>query len=356
MRTADPQRVANEAMVAFADAMRTGVDRVGVISYAGQVVEQRGLSGLYCEVCRDDLHGFIRALDYASWTDHSAGLLAALDMLAPFYDTYRTHTIIFFTDGNLNVSPAVRTNAAAQEDVDRAIAYAAERAVAIHTIGLNYDGNLDTGYLQLIAYATGGLAFTAVYAGEIPDIITAILAAKHIYIEAPPEYIAPEAEAVIQYEPVLAPEPYEELYGYTESYEYDPAPPRWPFAAAVLVLLAALVLFMRVRSPRRVFTGSLSISHSGQTTTHQLIGHGRRVALSALLPAGHGPALSHVILTPCPLAPSHLPHLRIKSLGPVLCKDYAEVAPHLARSGISLAPGGEATVSLDDAVFHLKYS
>ncbi|MCL2049678.1 MAG: VWA domain-containing protein [Defluviitaleaceae bacterium] len=194
MRTADPDGVARGAMNLFVEKLTPERDRVALVAYAGSVENQLELH----TIGEMEMFGkFINEQALASWTDHGLGLVEAVGMLGGAFgngageesetdgeseaetdeaeaDNIRQGIIIFLTDGNMNVNPSgSRTNEAAQADVATAIYTAKELNVPIHTIGLNFDGNLATEYLADISQATRGLFFEAVSADGIPEIIDA---------------------------------------------------------------------------------------------------------------------------------------------------------------------------------------
>jgi hypothetical protein len=338
-------------------------DRVGVVAYAGRVEASKGLIHTYEN--RETLHHFINNLNYASWTDHGVGLFEAMRILQEGAEEYRQGIVIFLTDGNMNVNPwGERTNENAQQDVYAAVEAARQMNIPIHTIGLNFDGNLAAEYINEIAQATGGLAFETANAADIYEIIDAffyaMITAPQIeeeeiffetieYEEENPAIITYEAQEAEQAKPtpmsVLTITEYEDVY--------NEAPAINTFAAAGSVMVMLLILaflIIKIQRPKRVFTGKLLLDTVDLNTrkaspvkSRNLIEYGSRVTLAKLLGNESIPAMNAVILTPSPTAPSHLPQLQIKCKNPrvKITKDFMEQD---ISKGVNINTGTEITI------------
>ncbi|MCL1843345.1 MAG: VWA domain-containing protein [Defluviitaleaceae bacterium] len=376
MRTADPYRISRDAMNLFVDKLTEGRDRVGIVAYAGNVEASLGLVDVHKE---NNLHEFIAGLEYASWTDHGVGLLEAVRILSEdFQGDSRQGVIVFLTDGNMNVNPwGTRTNEMAQEDVYAAISQAREKNVPIHTIGLNFDGNLAVDYINNIADATLGLSFETADAENLPEIINAFF---HAMTLAPQVRIEEEIfnEEILEEE--IFEEPYEVPAILEEPEEIHAAPPEIlqppeefnevssENSVIVAIIIGALsvaigiLLLAKLFAPKRVFTGKLVLEVVDAETRisnpplfRNLIEHGRRVTLARLLGnTEKNSALNSVIFTPCPAAPSHLPQLLIKCKNPGLkfAKDF--VVQDVSR-GLSINIGTEMTVETENKQIRLQY-
>ena len=388
MRTADPYQLSRDAMNLFIEMLTEGRDRVGIVAYAGQVEHSLALTSIYGQEDREWLRDFISQINYASWTDHGLGLIEAVDIISGSVIEGRQPVVIFFTDGNMNVSPhGARSNAIAQQDVERAIEFAQQNEFPIYTIGLNFDGQLASEYVQEIADATGGLAFETANAEDLPGIIRAIFSRM---MAAPIEeeylqFVMSEYTQPVEAEPYEFESPEQEYSPYTveesvhneEPGEQDTSylpipgsienPPNENLIrarnllllAAVLILFAVLLLLWR-RKPGRVFTGRVVLevvdNHSRHTDPPQyrnLIEYGRRVTLHRLLGGEFCPALNAVALTPSPHSPSHLPQLLVKCSHPKirLLKDFlTQDNSH----GLTISPGAEMTVELGAEQKHIR--
>lgn len=353
MVTADPGRIANEAMHMFIERLELQRDRVAVIAYAGHVTYNSGLV-LVTPYTLPYLQESIHSLGYASWTDHSLGLLAALEALYTGIDVDipRQQSIIFFTDGNLSLSSfSARTISQAEEDKLNAIALAQERDVVVYSIGLNTDGTLDRRHTEAIAYATGGLPFEAMVAEELPYILDRIfslmIAATSTY--EPTDYIVYDNEKYTC-EPIICYEGYETIYKSTLKQDANDASFWYFFAtlvAAVVATLATLLVAL-LRRNKRVFTGTLTISITGADKiippySVNLIEYGRVTNLAELVGYLH-PDAGHVAIYPSSKAPSHMPKIifkcKKKSLNFAI--DYISIN---AVKGIAIGSGTEMQIT-----------
>jgi len=357
MITADPNRIANEAMNMFIDMLETGRDRVGVVAYAGHITYSRELT-LLTEENTAYIQNSINSLAYASWTDHPLGLLEAIRIMyeGRTQDTEsRQPIIIFLTDGNFNINPyGGRSVSQADYDKAHAIALAQQYGFPIYSIGLNFDGALDRRYFGIVAEATSGRSFETAHAEDLPEIINDIF---HLMLHAPvPEplpyttepYTTEETPYILQEIP-------------TEYEENQPVRPLWQIAIAVFVAISAII-FAITRGPRRVFTGRLSIeiidmkSRISDPVIHRnLIEYGHRVTLQTLVRKEIPPALGNVVITPSPTAPSHLPQLLVKCKNPhvQLTKNFMVQDAH---KGVEVNAGTEIVAACDDLQVRMKYS
>jgi len=307
MRHADPNRLAQEAMKLFVDMLGSYNDRVGVVSYAGHVVDSLPLTIITDQRDKGYIKDFIGQLYYASWTDHSLGLVEAMRILEINYNPDNKQVIILLTDGNTNINPWIeRTLADAEYDLYNVVTEAINRGIPIHTIGLNYDGTLDQEYIDAIAKATGGLSFETSQADNLMDIIRAIFK----LIES----------AIIPPDPTPSPSP-------TQAPSPDPTPIineyeesgfKWIIVIGLsLAVCTIIVLLIFARNRKRVFSGNLVINITDPITgpveqiLRNMIPYGKKTTLANLLEGRVSPVLTQVKLTPSPNSPSHLPKIII---------------------------------------------
>ncbi|MCL2456925.1 MAG: VWA domain-containing protein [Defluviitaleaceae bacterium] len=333
MQTADPQKISRRAMNFFAEKLTENRDRVGVIAYAGKIENTLALHKIENHT---EIKNFIDGLNYASWTDHGLGLREAMAFFSDENDE-RQGIIIFLTDGNMNVNPAgARTNETAQHDVDSAIAAAREKNIPIHTIGLNFDGNLASEYIENISRETRGLFFETADAADIPQIIDAFFCEL---IAAPAAFV-PEIEIEIENE-------ISKTKNFSAREKFEIPAPQKKFSAAtfagIFFFFAILtLLILKFQSPRRVFTGTLEITESTKKTALNLIEHGSRVKI-----------LGEIIITPSKKTPSYLPQIRIKTKNKKIKfkKDFFE----LDSNEIFLDAGAECIAAFDEKIIFLRY-
>jgi len=355
MITADPNRIANEAMNMFIDMLEPMRDRVGIVAYAGHVTYSRNLTPL-CENEIEALQNSVTNLEYASWTDHPLGLLEAIRIMYEGTTTsYRQPIIIFLTDGNLNVNPwGTRTMEQAEYDQAYVIDLAINHGFPIFSIGLNFDGQLDRRYIDIVAQKTGGLSFETTNAEDLPGIIDSIFSLM-LYITQPPEL---ESEPVPEFLPV--PITIEETPYIPQEYTTIEEIPRSKiWVIAVIIIGIGLIFFMLLRKPKRVFTGRLIIEIvdennrlRGTPLYCNLIEYGHRTTLEKL--TGGDPTLKNVALFPSPKSPSYLPQLIIKCNKPHIkfVKNFADCD---ASKGLEISTGTDVTVLLEDKQIRLRY-
>lgn len=362
MITADPERIANDAMNMFIDMLEIGRDRVGVVAYAGHVTHSSSLTLLdYDNVTY--LQDIISNLAYASWTDHPLGLLEALRILTEDFSEYRQQVVVFLTDGNLNVNPfGSRTTAQAENDKLIAISIAQEYGIPIYSIGLNFDGALDRKYTEVVAGATGGLAFETANAEDLPDILNTIFA---LMTTVPPPPVLEEPtppEEAPEYEPVThtyEEKPVQYIYKPTKGI-IEERTTFWYFIAAIIATLLILLVALKNRTAR-VFTGRLAIEIIDDTQISpvqyvNLIEYGSRTTLQRLIKREVYPEFKWVMLYPSPTAPSHLPQIVIKykKAKLIFTKDFITQD---ATAGISISNGTEIIVAHQEGgkQIRLKY-
>ncbi|MCL1863779.1 MAG: VWA domain-containing protein [Defluviitaleaceae bacterium] len=331
MRTADPNRISRDAMNLFIDMLTEGRDRVAIIAYAGNVEKYIELS----EINREEKKYFINNLPYASWTDHGVGLTKAIEMLTIPIDNTRQGIIIFLTDGNMNVNPAsTRTNEIAQQEVYIAMQTAYEYNIPIHTIGLNFDGNLALAYIDNIAQATGGFSFETAAAEDIPYIIESFF----VEMVSIPQYVVENVQ-----------KPPMQFRTFTKNDFFDENRNIPVIGAAAILTILAVFLVKTLTGKKRVFTGRLVF----EKTTKNLIEYGSYTTLSKLL--GAGTPFGSVILTPSPTAPSHLPQLLIKCKNPRIKLTKGFIEQDLFK-GVSISLGTEVTIETEDEQIRFTYS
>ena len=338
MLTADPHRIANEAMNMFVGKLEPGRDRVGIVAYAGHITYRRDLT-LLTENNVQDIQDTISGLAHGSWTDHPLGLLAAIDILYQGKGFDRQPMIIFLTDGNFNINPfGARTVSQGDADKAQAIAMAQARGIPIYAIGLNVDGALNRRYIDIVAGETGGLSFETSHAEELPEIVNAIFYLMLDAYVSPPSIDKPVPERVPPYQ-----------WGGKMGTEGRTL---WPVALAAFTPLPLGVICVRARR-KRVFTGRLLVECGG-TKVHNLIEYGAQTTLCTFLPQDIAAHFQGVTMVPSPTAPSHLPHLVIRSKNPRLT--FTQIlGTHSHGGDISLSPGKDLMVSCDGVHVRVQY-
>ncbi|MCL2204605.1 MAG: VWA domain-containing protein [Defluviitaleaceae bacterium] len=360
MRQSDPNRLAQEAMALFIYMLGTTGDRVGVVAYAGEVVDTHPMKAIYGEEEQRALLAFINGLGHAGWTDHTLGLDKAMDFLAGGESSQRrVPIIVLLTDGNTELAPrSLRTYADTQEDLTRILAQATYGEIPIYTIGLNHNGRLNHAYIENIAETTGARAFITESAENLPYIVGDILGAFLTYVAVIKEEVYPEPDAIPPVPADYAAPDFVEPYS-PALYSPAPAPQRPRLLLYALLaggmIFIALIIFLVIRKPGRVFTGGLILETANHQPRHcNLIPYGKHTTLRALI--GGSPHLAKIALSPSPTAPSHRPQLLLKCKHPHITfrKDFHE---YNAKKGLKLSPGTEVVIQLPENVpaIRVKY-
>lgn len=179
MRTADPERITLEAAALFMDMMETRNSRIGVVSFSGALHSVMPLTHIGDPGVRDDIRNTISGFVYHGWTDVGLGLRTAAEMLLND-PSPNSPMILLFTDGRIDM-PANWNNRGI--DVSYQDAWWAVENVGsftpIYTIGLNYDGTINTEFLQEIASRTSANSYIINDAAMLPQIFNEIFA-SHI--------------------------------------------------------------------------------------------------------------------------------------------------------------------------------
>lgn len=356
MRTADPNRISRDAMNLFIKSLTEGQDRVGIVSYAGQVEESLAMTTINEETDIEFLSDFINGLNYAAWTDHGLGLLEAIRLMHDGHEEQqgRQPVIIFLTDGNLAINPSqARTIQEAEDDILLALYLANKSSIPIYTIGLNFDGSLDRNAINRIAEETGGISFETKIADDLTEIMGAIFAV----MQTEPQITVqiPAAQPTPTPTPTPTPAVYIPTETLTEPLTHYPSvdePTRLWLFLSVLGIVTALLVWSKIKGPKRVFTGHMVLEvisdfQSEPPLYRNLIEYGKHTTLNKLIGRCLSPALDAVAIVPSPTAPSHLPQLFIKCKHPLIkfTKDFME---QNATAGLSLNPGTEMIVLLEN--------
>jgi len=363
MRTADPNRISRDAMNMFIDMLEDDRDRVGLVSYAGLVEYSRPLVVINGTEDRVSLTNSIYNMYYASWTDHGIGLLEAVHIMVDDFEYDRQQVIIFFTDGNLNVNPwGERTAQNAKDDIALALETAQQYGFPVYTIGLNFDGALDRASIDEMADATGGIAFETANAEDLPQIMAAIFAMMQpsilLVAEEDLQAITEIEKTLVAEEIPVQPEIYEpEIFTYEEILNEDYPPNRIWLFFAIIGIAAGMIAYVKIRNPKRVFTGKMLLEVGNGHThkpllTRNLIEYGRRTTLQRLIGEEVDSALAMVTIIPHPQAPSHLPQLLIKCKHPQV-KFFKDFIAQDTAIGLSL--GAEVMVSFEGIQVRLRY-
>lgn len=323
MITADPNRIANDAMNMFVNYLDPHTDRVGIVAYAGHITESRPLISLDDSTQVAYIQNLIHGLEYASWTDHPLGLMEAMEILQAS-DHTRQGVIVFLTDGNLNINPqSPRDHHIAQVDKDNIIAQAVAQGITIYSIGLNFDGGLDARYTTIVATSTGGIAFETAHPQDLPGIMEDIFALMEYNLVKTVRESEPEPTP----EPVYVTAPTEAVL--VEAYVAEEAARNFLWMILPVVIVALIPI--KLMRPKRIFTGRLYMAAEDKYIN--LIEYGRHFSLH-----------KKISLTPCNTAPSHMPRVMLRVKDAIVLKDFV---PQDTSKPIPMQLGAEVVIRLD---------
>jgi len=179
MRNTDPERIALEAASLFMDMMETRHSRIGIIGFSGDAHSVMELTPIYEASTRREIRNTVSSFVYHGWTDVGLALRTAAEMLINNPVEANSPMILLFTDGRIELPEWYgRTVEASYEDAWWAVNSMYDIA-PIYTIGLNYDGTVNVGFLQEIAARTQAESFIIEDAALLPELFHEIFA-SHI--------------------------------------------------------------------------------------------------------------------------------------------------------------------------------
>lgn len=83
--------------------------------------------------------------------------------------------IVLLSDGRTDLPKGPRTVAESQKELDSTVKEAVSLNLPVYTIGLNYDGSLDSGTMSTIASMTGGKFYETTSSSQLNEIVADIL-------------------------------------------------------------------------------------------------------------------------------------------------------------------------------------
>ena len=180
MRTADPERIALEAAALFMDMMETRSSRIGIIGFSGDLHTVMPLTPISDPAIRENIRNTVSQFDYRGWTDIGLAMRAAAEMLMDDPNPANSPMILLFTDGRIDMPDNWNNRSI---DISYQDAWWAVENVGeftpIYTIGLNYDGTINTEFLEEVSRRTFGTAHIIEDAAILPQVFNEIFA-SHI--------------------------------------------------------------------------------------------------------------------------------------------------------------------------------
>jgi len=179
MRYADPERIALEAASLFMGMMETRHSRIGIVGFSGDAHSVMDLTPIHDPGVRDEIRHTVANFVYHGWTDIGLALRTAAEMLMANPAEENSPMILLFTDGRIALPDWFgRSMETSYEDAWWAVDNVGD-TVPIYTIGLNYDGTVNIGFLEEIANRTYGESFIIEDAALLPELFHQIFA-NHI--------------------------------------------------------------------------------------------------------------------------------------------------------------------------------
>jgi len=179
MRNTDPERIALEAASLFMNMMETRHSRIGIVGFSGVTHSVMELSPIYEVSTRREIRNAVSNFVYHGWTDVGLALRTAAEMLINNPVETNSPMILLFTDGRIELPEWYgRTVEDSYEDAWWAV-NSMYGIAPIYTIGLNYDGTVNVGFLQEIAARTQAESFVIEDAALLPELFHEIFA-SHI--------------------------------------------------------------------------------------------------------------------------------------------------------------------------------
>lgn len=197
MKTSDALKLRLTAGRLFTELAASDTSRAGYVQFTNVIMESAGLTELSSaenkEMFRNSLAGLKDSVRGTWDTDISLGLTEALRILkeGESFGNDRNPVIILLSDGNTDLPSGPRTVEESNAELTATLAEAAQLGVPIYSIGLNWDGKLDTDYMQNIANQTGGEFYNITTASEFNQYITQIFGnvADGESTDLKPEYV-----------------------------------------------------------------------------------------------------------------------------------------------------------------------
>lgn len=191
MRFADPERIALEAATLFMGMMETRNSRIAIVPFSGSLHSVMPLTPIDDPDIRSNIRSSVARFQYHGFTDIGLGLRAAAEMLLEDPIETNSPVILLFTDGQIELSPQSERN---EEDSFLDTWWAVDNVgsfTPIYTIGLNYDGSINTEFLEYIAHRTSATSHVIEDPSLLPLVFNEIFASHmRTSIDVVQEFIA----------------------------------------------------------------------------------------------------------------------------------------------------------------------
>ncbi len=177
MRASDKGRNAIEAANLFIDMMETKNSRVGIIAFNDNARAVIDMTVLNSQEDKELLKQKISSFEYEGYTDIGMWLKEAVASILGNVRDKNSPMVLLLTDGNIEIDPEsnARTAEASYNDIVEVLATVGKK-LPIYTIGLNYNGNVDTELLKTVSESTDARNYIVKEANNLPQIFNEIFA------------------------------------------------------------------------------------------------------------------------------------------------------------------------------------
>lgn len=175
MERADPEYMAPTAGKLFTELCAFSAEgtRAGYVYYSHVILDSVGLTDL--STGKDTLKKGMEAIKYDinNDTDIALGLTEAVKLLkeGKAFNSGRNPMVVLLSDGRTDLPKGPRTVEESQKELSKTLKEAVSLNLPVYTIGLNYDGSLDSATMNDIAEKTGGKFYETKSSDQLNGII-----------------------------------------------------------------------------------------------------------------------------------------------------------------------------------------
>ena len=175
MERADPEYMAPTAGKLFTELCASSAEgtRAGYVYYSHVILDSVGLTDL--STGKDTLKKGMEAIKYDinNDTDIALGLTEAVKLLkeGKAFNSGRNPMVVLLSDGRTDLPKGPRTVEESQKELSKTLKEAVSLNLPVYTIGLNYDGSLDSATMNDIAEKTGGKFYETKSSDQLNGII-----------------------------------------------------------------------------------------------------------------------------------------------------------------------------------------
>lgn len=171
LKDTDPNNYRYSAMNLFIQLLKNNSNKLGCLSFSSNVSNQKKLETVKGVADKQAVYGSLTSTDIGGWTNIGEALQAAVDDIKANQDKSLPSVILFFSDGNTEMSTDKETQASLEAKAD-AVQDARDNGIAIYSICLNADGKADRKEMEQVSKATGGKFVEIKKAEDLQNALT----------------------------------------------------------------------------------------------------------------------------------------------------------------------------------------